>query len=127
MVKPSDMPQTRYGKDEGLVSLETEMAAADLRLSLATSRRRRSNRDRFLNLRNLLVRRLRPGAKAILRIRVKENLQNADAGKYTVYCEPCCVWFRFTAWGEEFECPKCGSLYAIEVAVYARIEKEESE
>lgn len=126
-MKPSGMPQTRYGRDKGLVGLETEIAAVDLRLSLAASPRRRRNQDRFLNLRNLLVRRLRPGVKAILRLRVREDIRNADAGKYTVYCEPCCRWFRFTAWGEEFECPECGSLYAIEFAVYARIEKEEPE
>jgi ribosomal protein S26 len=100
------------------------MAGADLRLSFLTTLRRKKGRDKFLQLRSLLVRRLRPSAKAILRLRMRHNILTATTDKYQIFCEACLRWLNLVEWGEEFACPRCNSLYAIEFAVYTKIEEE---
>lgn len=72
-------------------------------------------------LRSLLVYWLRGAAKAVVRIPPTAGLVAAGMKEYSVLCEPCRAWFDLPAWGEEVTCPKCGRLYALELAVFTAV------
>ena len=95
-----------------------KLSDADWQLSMHTSRRRREGEPE--GLRSLLVHRLRRSAKAVMRMRLSNNL--ATSRDYGVRCEPCKKWVNTEGAGEEFRCPHCGGLYILEYAVFSRVE-----
>ncbi|MCX4826663.1 hypothetical protein OG883_44285 [Streptomyces sp. NBC_01142] len=96
------------------------LSPRDFRLSMKISPMRPNGPDDE-GLRSLLVHRLRDAAKAVARIPLKANLATAGLKKYSVHCEPCRAWFDLPEWGEEVTCPKCGRLYALELAVFSAV------
>lgn len=96
------------------------LSRRDFKLSQAISPMRWNGPD-VEGLRSLLVYWLRDAAKAVVRIPPKANLATAGLKKYSVYCERCRAWFGLSAWGEGVTCPKCGRLYALELAVFSAV------
>ena len=94
----------------------------DYKLSMNASPRARDP-QRNKELRSMIVHRLRDAAKAVVRLPNKTDINTAHAGHYAVHCEPCVRWFPLPAWGEEIECPHCGGLFALELAVFSAIER----
>lgn len=92
------------------------LSQQDYALSMRTSRR--SARGDADGLRSLLVHRLRPGVKAVLRLRLSTPL---DSLNYRVHCEPCDRWINVEGGGEDFRCPCCRTLYRLEYAVFAAV------
>jgi hypothetical protein len=95
------------------------LSSRDYRLSMRTSPRPQGREDE--GLRSLLTHRLRDAAKAVVRLPLKSNIATAALKKYSVYCEPCRDWLRLPQWGEEINCPKCGRLYVLELAVFSAV------
>lgn len=87
----------------------------DFRLSMRIGRRRRDGREVHA-LRSLLVHRLRDGAKAVLRLPLAKSLASSA---YGILCEPCNTWMQVKEMGEEFPCPQCGRVFALEFAVFS--------
>jgi hypothetical protein len=92
---------------------------ADWNLSMRISRRARGSED-SPHLRSLLVHRLRPGVKAVLRVPLKKSLNNP--GKAGVFCEVCAEWTKVEGDGDEFVCEYCGLTYVLEFAVFSMVE-----
>jgi hypothetical protein len=90
----------------------------DYQLSMRVSARAKDDRP---DLRTLLIHRLRPAPKAILRLSNSRDLATADMDRYGAYCEPCREWTRRPDWADDWECPLCGTLYRIEFAVFSAV------
>lgn len=90
----------------------------DYQLSMAVSRRRRNGRPEPEGMRDMLIHRLRDGAKMVLRLPMSRNLDRAEPQDYGVYCEPCGTWAQIEGNGTRIEC-ECGRVYKLEFAVYA--------
>ncbi|TLQ39195.1 hypothetical protein [Streptomyces marianii] len=99
------------------------LSRRDFKLSMAISPMKRNGPETEA-LRSLLVHRLRDARMAIARLPLKANLATAGLKKYSVHCEPCRSWFDLPEWGEEFTCPKCRQLYALELAVFSAVPDE---
>lgn len=98
------------------------MKTEDYRLSMATSRRKKGGVE-DQPTRDLRVHRLRDTVKAVLRMRLSDNIRTSK--KYGIFCEPCDRWFTTIGAGEQFDCPKCKGVYVLEYAVYSRLPDEE--
>lgn len=91
------------------------MTENDYHLSMKISRR--ATVSERSGMRTLLVHRLRLGAKAVLRVPLRQSLASPQ---YNIYCETCDRWFPCGV-GEEFECPSCGGVFVMEFAVFTRV------
>lgn len=99
------------------------LSEEDYRLSMRASRKRKNPQEEPDGLRSLLVHRLRRSAKAVLRMRLSENIETSNS--YGVLCEPCKRWTYTEGAGEEVECPHCGRVYVLEFAVFSCISSVE--
>jgi hypothetical protein len=73
------------------------------------------------NLRTLIIHRLRPDTKAVLRISNSRDLAEALMEHYAAYCEKCSVWVKRPDWADDWDCPHCGTRYQLELAVYSEV------
>jgi hypothetical protein len=96
------------------------LSRPDYLLSMRISARARNDTS---DLRTILLHRLRPDAKAVLRLSNSRDLTEARMEHYSVYCENCSRWERHPDWGDDWECPQCGTKYQMELAVYSAIDE----
>lgn len=94
------------------------LSERDYQLSMRTSPRS-PHAENNQGLRDLLVHRLRDADKAV--VRLPRQKSGTAPGHFRVHCEPCGQWFALAAWGEEFQCPHCDQLYALEYAVFSAV------
>lgn len=75
------------------------------------------------NLRTMLIHRLRPVTKSVLRLSNSRDLVTAEMEDYSMYCEKCENWANKPDWADDWECPVCGTQYQMELAVYSAIDE----
>jgi hypothetical protein len=106
------------------MGLPMSLTEADYRLSMGVSQRRRHGKER-LGLRSMLIHRLRPAPKAILRLSNSRSMP-APPEEFNVFCERCGQWVDNPDWADDWTCPGCGTLYATEMVIFSAIEQEDS-
>lgn len=74
------------------------------------------------DLRQLLVGRLAPGWKAVLRRGLRQDLKRPSA--FGLYCEHCAHWWNRREAELVVTCGRCGRRYEVEFVVYQEIKEE---
>lgn len=95
------------------------LSPEDFRLSMRVSARAKQE---LPGLRTLLIHRLRPTVKAVLRLSNSRDIATADMDRYGAYCEQCGRWTRRPDWADDWECPNCHTEYRIEFAVFSAVD-----
>lgn len=92
----------------------------DWQLSMNVSRRSRlgAGGDEDSLLRSLLIHRLTPSLKAILRLPLR-------GGKFGLYCEACDRWTNLIEAPPVARCPSCERMFRLEMAIYEEIDFDE--
>lgn len=91
----------------------------DYQLSMKVSRRAHEDPP---GLRSLLLHRFTITMKGIARRPLR-----APRNDPSLFCEECGRWFRLGAFPEVTQCPGCGNVYRMELAVYEQVEDLDDE
>jgi hypothetical protein len=94
------------------------MSDRDWTLSMFISRR--PDRPELEALRTMLLHRLRPATKAVLR-RPLRPPNHGPASSYGMFCEACRKWTHVDAVVPAWTCPGCERHYEAETVIYSEV------